>query len=423
MKKIFAVAIIVFFSYMKVICDEEIKPKSIITPPQNNILNTEKNKLKISVGQSKVIEARNIIKTAVGNPSIADIVVISEKEILVNGKQQGTTSLTIWEEESKFIEYEIFVSKEQPSTKIKTFKLQNLWLKKYDYSIQQGKININVLSNPGIIQDLSSIISTILEKDKFSINPELNTIVVSATDDEIKKISDLIKEIDVPKPQVAFEAKIIEAGESILKEAGISWATHSKSVSATYNKDEDKTLSLEYIVPSALTEKYLATIKALEEKGKIQTLASPRLVVREGEVGKILVGSRVPVIRVTTDSTGARTETVEFVEVGISLSILPTKISDTGITTLIAPSVSAITEWRGNYPVISTRESISDVHSNTGESIIIGGLLSTREYEKTYQIPFLSDIPILGNMFKNKKREKEKTELIIIITPNTQVFH
>ncbi len=425
---IFAMVVITMFFHQQLPCKEEIKSKSITTPAE--IWVVKKDVIKISVGESKVISSLTpITKAATGNPAVADVVVISQREILINGKGVGTTSLVVWEGENIRVEYEIIVTKEQVATEVRTFNLQNIWLKKYDYKITQGKIEITISSSPSLVEEVSNIIATLVEKEKFSVNAELNTIVVSAPRDTLQKVEDLIKEIDVPKEQVSFEAKIAEVRESSLKELGLSWGLQDGKVRAVYNKDELVTEIVSYegedkklvtrIVSSELPQDYLATIKALEEKGKIEILASPKITVRSGEIGRILVGSRVPVIKVTVDQAGNRTETVEFVEVGVSLSILPTKISKEGnITALITPLVSNITEWKGNYPVIATRESTSEVGLKDKEGLIIGGLLSSREYYNFYKVPILSDIPILGNLFKNKKREIEKTELIIIIMPN-----
>lgn len=414
---IFAIIIGSILSHQGAQGREEIKSKSITTPAEISVV--KKDEVKISVGESKVISSSfPITKAATGNPMVADVVVISKYEILINGKGVGTTSLVVWEGENTRVEYEIIVMKEQVATEVRTFKLQNIWLKKYDYKITQGKIEITVSSNPSLVEEVSNIITTVVEKEKFSVNAELNTIVVSAPRDTLQKVEDLIKAIDVPKEQISFEAKIAEVRESSLKELGLSWGLQDRKVRATYNKNEDKKLALE-IVSSELSQNYLATIKALEEKGKIEILASPKITVRSGEIGRILIGSRVPVIKITVDQAGNRTETVEFVEVGVALSILPTKVSKEGnITALITPLVSTITEWRGNYPVISTRESTSEVSLKDKEGLIIGGLLSSREYYNFYRVPILSDIPILGNLFKGKKREIEKTELIIIITPH-----
>lgn len=414
---IFAIIIGSILSHQGVQGREEIKSKSITTPAEISVV--KKDEVKISVGESKVISSFSpITKAATGNPMVADVVVISKYEILINGKGAGTTSLVVWEGENTRVEYEIIVMKEQVATEVRTFKLQNIWLKKYDYKITQGKIEITVSSNPSLVEEVSNIIATVVEKEKFSINAELNTIVVSAPRDTLQKVEGLIKEIDVPKEQVSFEAKIAEVRESSLKELGLSWGLQDRKVSAIYNEDEDKKLELS-VVSSELSQNYFAIIKALEEKGKIEILASPKITVRSGEIGKILVGSRVPVIKITVDQAGNRTETVEFVEVGVALSILPTKISKEGnITALITPLVSTIAEWRGNYPVIATRESTSEVSLKDKEGLIIGGLLSSREYYNFYRVPILSDIPILGNLFKGKKREIEKTELIIIITPH-----
>jgi len=106
----------------------------------------------------------------------------------------------------------------------------------------------------------------------------------------------------------------------------------------------------------------------------------------------------------------------------MKLKITPQLGQEGYISTFIQPEVSSISEWRttaaGDFPVISTRNASATVRVKDGESIVIGGLMSESERENVTRVPVLGYIPVLGLLFQNKNTEKEKTEIVFLITPH-----
>lgn len=164
-----------------------------------------------------------------------------------------------------------------------------------------------------------------------------------------------------------------------------------------------------------------AVLKALEEQQFAKVLAEPNLVVRSGEEGRFLVGTKVPV-QVVTGTVGSQTVSIQYEQIGIKLNFKP-EVLDTGVIRLkIDPAeVSNIAQLQvlaGNLiaPVIDTREISTSVDLRDGESLILAGLLSEEMKKNIRKVPLLGDIPILGALFRSTTDELNKNELAFFIT-------
>ncbi|MFH1709449.1 MAG: type II and III secretion system protein, partial [bacterium] len=126
---------------------------------------------------------------------------------------------------------------------------------------------------------------------------------------------------------------------------------------------------------------------------------------------------------VPAGSTSTSTQwTVQYIDAGVNLKILPSVASDGTIVSTIKPEVSNVSEWRmtnaGEFPVISTRNASVTVRIRNGETLVIGGLLNESDRENISKIPGFSEIPLLGTLFQRKVTEKTKTDVIFLITPH-----
>jgi len=167
-------------------------------------------------------------------------------------------------------------------------------------------------------------------------------------------------------------------------------------------------------------------IKYMQTLGNTQILAAPTLAVINNHEARIHVGERQAYVTTTT-TTGQTTTTVSeqvtFVDVGIQLAVTPT-INDEGyITMKVKPEVSSvvstlITPSNNKIPIIDTSMAETTVMVNDGATIIIGGLRREDKTSTSEQIPYLANIPIIGFMFKSKTGKKERTELLVMITPH-----
>jgi len=247
------------------------------------------------------------------------------------------------------------------------------------------------------------------------------TDIPSALDD----IRSLIETLDTKPLQVKIEAKVVEANSNKVNDLGINWsAVHSSSGSTgegsfSFGKSESISFNLGTF-SAAKFEDILVRIEALETNGEAQTMFNPSVITLDNEATQMLVGDRIPIIRILqtqfTSTTG-----VEYINVGISLSVIPHITEDGYVIMDVTPQVDYIKEWiKGgtqSYPVISTRMANSRVRVKDGETFAISGLIKEEDKKSKSGIPILSRIPFLGRLFGASNDSNEKTDLMIFITP------
>ena len=160
-------------------------------------------------------------------------------------------------------------------------------------------------------------------------------------------------------------------------------------------------------------------IKALEQKGLFQSLAEPNLIAYNGQEASFLAGGEFPV-PVVQGATG--TVTIMFKEFGVRLNFKPTIAGDV-IRLKVRPEVSSLDFNNGitlegfRIPALITRRAETDVELRDGQSFAIAGLLNNITQNDGANVPFLSKIPIIGYLFKSNADRKERTELMVLVTP------
>jgi pilus assembly protein CpaC len=165
-----------------------------------------------------------------------------------------------------------------------------------------------------------------------------------------------------------------------------------------------------------------ATIKDLENQGVLQILARPNLVASDGKEAKFVVGGEFPVPVIQAGATPGAI-TVQYREFGIRLTFLP-KITPTGTVAMhLAPEVSTLDQANGvvisgfSIPALSTRRVETDIEIRPGQSFVIAGLLDDRVTENLSRLPGLANIPLFGELFRSRDRNKTRTELVVVVTP------
>jgi pilus assembly protein CpaC len=163
----------------------------------------------------------------------------------------------------------------------------------------------------------------------------------------------------------------------------------------------------------------LGTLDAGEQIGLVTTLAQPNLTALSGETGEFLAGGEFPI----PISSGLGTVSIEYKKYGVSLSFTPTVLSDGRISMRVRPEVSelssqgAVTLNGYSIPALSTRRTETSVELGSGQSMMIGGLLSNKASNTIQKMPGAGDLPVLGALFKSTSFTKGETELVIVITP------
>jgi general secretion pathway protein D len=169
---------------------------------------------------------------------------------------------------------------------------------------------------------------------------------------------------------------------------------------------------------------YQATLRAIATAGKTEVLSKPSILARNNQPATITVGQSVPLItNVRYDTFGNAINSVQYTDIGIILRVTPFIHPNGMVEMIVAPEISSLTDQTVpistgvSVPVIAKRAADTVVVTPNGQTVIIGGLMQNNKASNDSKIPFLGDIPVLGNLFKRKGRNDTKTELIIFLTP------
>ncbi|MGH6879774.1 MAG: type II secretion system protein GspD, partial [Hypericibacter sp.] len=166
-------------------------------------------------------------------------------------------------------------------------------------------------------------------------------------------------------------------------------------------------------------------LNALTSITDVRVISAPQLVVLDNEQARLQVGDQVPIATQqatsVTDPNAPLVNTIEYRDTGVILEVIP-HVNSSGLVTLdITQEVSDVAETKSSgidSPTIQQRQITSTVAVQTGETVALGGLIRDRHSEGVTGIPLLSDIPLLGNLFKTTSDKDDRTELLILLTPH-----
>jgi len=298
---------------------------------------------------------------------------------------------------------------------------------------------LNYAAAEKIKEKLTNVVSKlgIIEMDERT-----NKLMVTDIPEKIKEIDNLIAEFDERTRQVLIEAKIIQIDLNDDYKFGINWdkffgelgigtaLADFSGVTAPGIPTSGGGSGGIFTLGNFGKDEYQATVKALETLGRTNILSSPRVMTVNNEEAKILVGTNQPYATSTTSTAGDTQTTsyqITYLDLGIKLHVTPTINADGFITMKIKPEVSSqgtpytYGEFNDEVPVVTTSEAETTVMVKDGTTIVIAGLMESRDQEDVDKVPILGDIPIIGALFRNKSKgstsDSEKTELVIFITP------
>lgn len=288
-----------------------------------------------------------------------------------------------------------------------------------EYNTYQYKLNYVAAT------EIKEALQSIFSAGKISAEALSNSIIFWGTSEEAQRLQKAINGIDNPSYQITLEAKIISLNNEENQNLGVAWNWDSlPQVANNNNKNNSSNTDTNehhgnFKFWRDYSLKFAATLNALQSKGKAKILASPRIITLPGKKASIFIGDHIPVQTEQHNSSGNYTST-EYLDAGIKLEYTPiVNAEGTMVTAAVHTEVSTpslISEIK-NYKITS-RTVDTSVRMKNGETLVIGGLISDEEQKTIQQIPLLSKLPILGNLFKNKNHTKTKTEVILILTPH-----
>ncbi len=260
-------------------------------------------------------------------------------------------------------------------------------------------------------------------------NSEQNAVVVTAPSQMLKKIGADLRKVDVAPPMILIEAVAVEVNSTRDLDTALGLRIGDQSLEPAVSVDTPNpstgvqantaTGDVSYRNIGHLPGNFQVSLRALEESGKARIHATPSMAAVNGRTASLFIGSQ-KFIQVLFNQWGSQQTKIIPVDVGVKLDITPWTGGSGEITTRIEPEVSNIVELdpKSGLPVLSTRRAKTSVRVKDGETIVIGGLRQKQQNELRRKIPFLGDIPLVGNLFRSKTLHVLDTELVIFVTPH-----
>lgn len=280
-----------------------------------------------------------------------------------------------------------------------------------DKLMKQSKvIKVNYINKAKAKEELTALG---IDAANIYANDETGTITVTGSPYEIQQATRHLKEIDHPVAQCLLVAQLIEVSHGKSLDLGMSYQLPLYSHAA----DDD----LKGPWPQKLTFSASATASRELDKGRV--ISRPMTLAQNGQEAKVLFGDRVPVFT-STNTTTSTDITVTYENVGTSLTMTPIINEDTGdISLKLSAEVSNITGYitnqsgTGRAPQIATRDVTTSAHVKSGQSFVIGGLMSEQQLDNLSGIPGLMNLPILGQLFRYHQKSTKYDEVFVMITP------
>ena len=373
-------------------------------------------------GRGELVTFRqDVTKVAISEPKIADAVVISPREVMVNAKGPGRATLVIWETGADPARYEIYVTKD--TTDWDTFTK----------SISDSAGSPISVTGTGETIVLSGAVKSAEDSKRLA----------GMAQTRAKTVINLLQAPPPAEPrQIMLAVKFAAIDRVALTQIGFNlFSTNDKMIGATSTEQftpprfsqlqpasTGQTVNFSDLLNLFVFRPDLnigATIKALQDNNLLQILAEPNLITLEGKDASFLAGGSFPFPTITTTPTGGATApviTVQFKPFGVKLDFTPTVTPQGSIDLKVAPEVSsldyanAVTLQGFTIPALSQRRAETEVILKDGESFAIAGLIDNRVIETLSKVPGLGDLPVLGKLFRSRSTQKSTDELLVVVT-------
>lgn len=273
-------------------------------------------------------------------------------------------------------------------------------------------------------KQVANTLKTLLKVREAIPDEKLNMILMRDTPEALVLAERIIKLHEIPEAEVMLEVEVLEVTRNKLMNLGIQWPAQASLTPLSLAGATATTLAdLKRLAdPRIQAAVGATTLNANKTDSDVNLLANPRIRVRNKSKAKILIGDKVPIITTTSTATGFVSETVQYVDVGLKLDVEPRVYADDDVSIKISLEVSSLVkEVRSSGGTlayqIGTRNADTLLKLRNGETQILAGLLNDEERSSGNRVPFVGDIPLLGRLFGTQKDERNKTEIILSITP------
>jgi pilus assembly protein CpaC len=382
-------------------------------PPQEEAPQT----LHLLVGRSLVITSPTRIKrVSLADPNVAEAVVVTPYQVLLNGKAPGGVSLLLWDESDQSQAFEVSVD--------------------IDVLGLSQKIREVFPSEPVQVETSKDVVMLSGKVSSAAVADKILEVVKNST----PKVTSLMQVPVAPAGEIMLQVRFAEVNRSVVSQLGINLLHNfgskmpfltttqqfappqlGQQSSGTNNFTISDLLNVFVLRPDI---DLAATIKALQQQNVLEILAEPNLMTASGKDASFLAGGEFPfpILQAATGGSFAGI-TIQFKEFGVRLNFTPTLTADGQIHLKVRPEVSsldftnALTIQGFFIPALSTRRVESEMDLADGQSFAIAGLMDNRVTEQLSKIPGIGDIPVLGKLFQSRNRTKSNDELLVVVTP------
>ena len=380
-------------------------------------LQAQNSPLVVTVGKSLVLDnAMNIQRISLANGELAEAVAVNPREVVINGKAPGETSLIIWQQGGPRLLFDLTVR--ASTTKLESVRSQ-------------------------MARELSGQdVSVYVEGDTAFVHGTAKDIVSAARAASIAgtlgKVVNLLQ-VTTPaeEPQILLKVKFADVDRTFSQNLGFnlfSLGATNTIGGITTQQFQPPTLAFNGSAAVATLTNALnlflfrpdlnlgSTIEALEARNLLQILAEPNVLAMNGKEASFVSGGEFPV-PVVQGGANVGAVTIQFHEFGVRLNFLPTITPRGTIRLQVSPEVSsldysnAIVLQGFTVPAIAKRTVKTEIELESGQSFAIAGLLDNRFNDTLDKIPGISSIPLLGKLFQSRVLSKQNSELLIMVTP------
>jgi pilus assembly protein CpaC len=380
--------------------------------------------LVVSAGKSLVIDSPvDVKRVSVSNSDVAEAVGITPKEVMINGRAPGQTSLIMWQDGGNRMLFDVTVKPQGESPIDITRRELSRELEGQDVQVSVDK---DVVFVRGTVRDMGSA--------------DRAVAIASALGKPVNLLRVAVPEMD---PQILLKVRFADLDRASLLELGANWI--STGAGNTIGAISTQQFGAPQLPPNGSTPGNLgkfvvndllnvflfrpdlnlgATIRLLQQQKLAEILAEPNVMASSGKQASFLAGGEYPYPVVSgAGGIAGLAVSIQFKEFGVRLNFMPTVTPRGTIRLVVEPEVSALDYANGitfqgfSVPGLTTRRVSTEIELQEGQSFGIAGLLDNRLEETLGKLPGLANIPLFGKLFQSRSTSRNKTELLVMVTP------
>ncbi|WP_082151614.1 type II and III secretion system protein family protein [Caenimonas sp. SL110] len=362
--------------------------------------------MRLTVGKSAVVRLPgDATRLSIGNPEIADVMLINPREVYLLGRKSGSTNVFVWTKSGRTTIMDVLVGLDTATLKTRLAELVPGELAITVESLGDSVVLSGSVSDPMRVQRLVSLAEVYSGGKKV-----INLLSVEGSQ------------------QVMLEVKVAEVSKTLIDKLGVEFDLTRTSGNTSFTLlTQLLSGAANSVTGTRANGRTAISLDAEVKNGLVKILAEPTIMAMSGQEGAFLAGGRIYIPVPQSNSSGGSGVTLEEKEFGVGLRFTPTLLEGGRINLRVTPEVSElsqigtpITTLGGQtsiLPTITTRRASTTVQLRDGESFAIGGLIKNNVTESIKALPMLGELPVLGALFRSSEFQTDRSELMFIVTP------